>query len=37
MWVMPILFFSPPALGLVLGGFAGLGFARRRATHRTGE
>ena len=36
-WLMPILFFSPPILLLVLGGFAGLNFARRRAAQRTGE
>jgi hypothetical protein len=30
-WVMPVLFFSPPVLGLILGGLAGLSFARRRA------
>jgi hypothetical protein len=36
-WLTPILFFSPPALFLVLGGFAGLTFARRRAAQRTGK
>jgi hypothetical protein len=36
-WVMPILFFSPPVLCLVLGGFAGLGYARRRAAQRMGQ
>jgi hypothetical protein len=36
-WLMPILFFSPPVLFLVLGGFAGLNFARHRAAQRTGE
>jgi hypothetical protein len=30
-WLTPILLFSPPVLCLVLGGFAGLTFARRRA------
>ncbi len=30
-WSIPIVFFSPPVLFLVLGGFAGLNFARRRA------
>jgi hypothetical protein len=34
MWLVPILFFTPPVLGLVLGGFAGLGIARRRAAQR---
>ena len=34
LWLMPILFFSPAVLGLVLGGFAGLAFARRRAAGR---
>jgi hypothetical protein len=34
MWLMPILFFTPPILCLVLGGFAGLAFARRRAAQR---
>ena len=33
-WLMPILFFSPPVLCLVLGGFAGLIFARWRAAQR---
>ena len=36
-WLIPIVFFSPPVLFLVLGGFAGLNFARRRAAQRTGE
>jgi hypothetical protein len=36
-WLMPILFFTPPVLCLVLGGFAGLNFARRRAVQRTGK
>jgi hypothetical protein len=36
-WLMPILFFSPPVLCLVLGGFAGLSFARRRAAQRMGK
>jgi hypothetical protein len=36
-WLMPILFFSPPVLCLVLGGFAGLIFARRRAAQRMGK
>ena len=36
-WLMPILFFSPPVLFLVLGGFAGLTFARRRAAGRPGK
>jgi hypothetical protein len=35
--LMPILFFSPPVVCLVLGGFAGLIFARRRAAQRMGE
>jgi hypothetical protein len=30
-WLMPIVFFSPPVLCLILGSFAGLIFARRRA------
>jgi hypothetical protein len=34
-WLMPILFFSPPILFLVLGGFAGLSFARRQSAQRT--
>ena len=34
-WLTPILFFSPSALFLVLGGFAGLTFARRKAAQRT--
>jgi hypothetical protein len=34
---MPILFFSPPLLFLVLGCFAGLSFARRRAAQRSGK
>jgi hypothetical protein len=37
LWLMPIFFFSPPVLGLVLGGFAGLGLARRRAARREGQ
>ncbi len=37
MWLMPILFFSPPVLSLVLGGFAGLAFARRRVAERIGQ
>jgi hypothetical protein len=37
LWMQPILFFSPPVLCLVLGGFAGLGFARRRAAQRAGK
>jgi hypothetical protein len=36
-WRMPILFFSPPVLCLVLGGFAGLILARRRAAQRMGK
>jgi hypothetical protein len=36
-WLVPILFYSPPFLCLVLGGFAGLIFARRRAARRMGE
>ncbi len=36
-WLMPILFFSPSVLLLVVGGFVGLNFARRRAAQRTGE
>jgi hypothetical protein len=36
-WAIPILFFSPPFVCLVLGGFAGLRFARRRAAQRTGK
>jgi len=36
-WLTPILFFSPPVLLLVLGGFAGLTFARRRAAQQTGK
>jgi hypothetical protein len=36
-WLMPILFFSPPVLCLVLGGLAGLNFARRRAAQRMGR
>lgn len=35
MWLMPIIFFSPPVLFLVLGGFAGQTVARRRAAQRT--
>jgi hypothetical protein len=34
---MPILFSSPPVLCLVLGGFASLIFARRRAAQRMGK
>jgi hypothetical protein len=30
-WLTPVLFLSPSVLCLVLGGFAGLNFARRRA------
>jgi hypothetical protein len=33
-WLMPILFFSPPLLFVVLGGFAGFGYARKRAAQR---
>ena len=33
-WSMPIVCFSPAALCLVLGGFAGYSFARRRADRR---
>jgi hypothetical protein len=33
-WVMPIVFFSPPVLCLLLGGFAGYRVARRRADRR---
>jgi hypothetical protein len=36
-WLIPILFFSPPVLFLVLGGFAGLTFARRRVAQRIGK
>jgi hypothetical protein len=36
-WLMPILFLSPPVLCLVLGGFAGLAFARRRADKRVSK
>ena len=36
-WLMPILFFAPPVLFLVPGGFAGQSFARRRAAQRTGK
>jgi hypothetical protein len=36
-WLMPILFFSPPILFLLLGGFAGLTFAGRRAAQRMGK
>jgi hypothetical protein len=36
-WLMPILFFTPPVLCLVLGGFAGLNFARRRAAQQMGR
>jgi hypothetical protein len=36
-WLTPILFFSPSVLCLVLGGFAGLNFARRRAAQRMGK
>jgi hypothetical protein len=40
-WIMPILFFSPGAFGLVTGGFAGgfagIAIARRRAARRTGR
>jgi hypothetical protein len=36
-WLMPILFFSPPLLCAVLGGFAGLAVARRRTAQRTGK
>jgi hypothetical protein len=36
-WLMPILYFSPPVLCLVLGGFAALIFARRRAAQRIGK
>ncbi len=36
-WFMPIVFFSPPVLGLVLGGFAGCSVARRRAARRSGD
>jgi hypothetical protein len=35
-WVMPIVFFSPPVLCLLLGGFAGYRVACRRAARRTG-
>ena len=35
-WMMPILFFSPPVLCLILGGFAGPRVARSRAMRRTG-
>ena len=35
MWVGPILFFSPGAVGLVSGGFAGLTVARSRAARRS--
>src|SRR5262245_26653969 len=30
LWLMPILFFSPPVLCLVLGGFGRVNFARSR-------
>ncbi len=33
-WVLPIVFFSPPVLCLLLGGFAGYRVARRRAGRR---
>ena len=36
-WLMPILFYAPPVLFLILGGFAALTFARRRAAQRTGK
>jgi hypothetical protein len=36
-WLMPLLFFLPPALCLILGGFAGLNFAQRRAARQTGK
>jgi hypothetical protein len=34
-WWMPIVFFSPPVLCLLLGGFAGSRVARHRADRRT--
>jgi hypothetical protein len=36
-WLIPILFFSPPVLFLVLGGFAGLSYARQRAARQMGK
>jgi hypothetical protein len=30
-WLVPVLFFLPPVLGLILGAFAGLSIARRRS------
>ncbi len=36
-WMVPIIFFSPPLLFLVLGAFAGVNFGRRRAAGRTGK
>jgi hypothetical protein len=37
LWLMPILFFSPPVLCIVLGGFAGLSLARRPPGPRSVE
>jgi hypothetical protein len=36
-WLMGIAFFSPPILGFILGGLAGLSFARRRASRPPGR
>ena len=36
-WLMPLLFFLPSVLFLVLGGFAGLEYARKRAAQRTSK
>ena len=36
-WLIPILFFSPPILFVLLGGFGGLNLARRRAAGRPGQ
>jgi hypothetical protein len=36
-WAGPVVFFSPPALCLLLGGYAGYRIARWRAAARTGK
>ena len=37
LWLMPIVFFSPPLIFLVLGGITGNRVARWRQARRTGE